>query len=131
MDKHDEKTEGAPSADRRNFMKTVVTGTVAAGLVATVGKAEAATTDLCGKPVSLPIAPVKAKVVFNSKAPPTLADLHAALDDIIRPSGCPNCGLGGILKDRGIIRQLVFDTGYLGDQAEPVTIVQDFGAQGF
>ncbi|MBZ4418838.1 hypothetical protein [Myxococcus sp. RHSTA-1-4] len=126
MEKHDEKSEGAPSADRRNFMKTVVTGTVAAGLVATVGKAEAATAGLCGKPVALPVAPVKAKVVFNNKRPPTLADLHAALDDIIRPSGCPNCGLGGVIKDLGIIRELVFDTGHLGDVLEPVTLVQDY-----
>ncbi|MFP2934217.1 twin-arginine translocation signal domain-containing protein [Pyxidicoccus sp. 3LG] len=131
MDKHDEKPEGAPSADRRNFMKTVVTGTVAAGLVATVGKAEAATTGLCGKPVELPVAAVKAKVVFPTKAPPTLAQLHAALDEIIKPSGCPNCGLGGILKDRGLIRELVFNTGYLGDVQDPITLVEDFGAQGF
>jgi hypothetical protein len=130
MDKHDEKPEGAPSADRRNFMKTVVTGTVAAGIVATVGKAEAATTGLCGKPVALPLAQVRTKVIFNNKAPPTLSDLHIALDELIKPSGCPNCGLGGILKDRGIIRELVFNTGYLGDQAEPVTLVQDFAGSG-
>lgn len=129
MENQNGKPGGSSPADRRMFIKTVAGSALATGLVAAAGKAEAA--PVCGQFDGLPVTAVKARVVFNAKLPPTLEQLHKALDELIRPSGCPNCGLGGIIKDLGIIRELVLDTGYLGDSEEPFVLVQDFGAQGF
>ena len=86
---------------RRSFMKGIVAGTVAAGtLAATVANAAPkqfatapATTAVFAKPR---LETAKLKISFNQKRLPTLYDVQKALEEILRPSGCPNCGLGGI-----------------------------------
>ncbi|ACY14135.1 twin-arginine translocation signal domain-containing protein [Haliangium ochraceum] len=111
------------STQRRTFMKTVMTGAVAAGVVGAASKAQAQTPNACG-PTSFPNNPVNVKVMFSRDKVPTLDDLHRLLDDVIGQSGCPNCGLGGVFDpDLPIAVDLKFEVGHVGD--EPLTLFQD------
>lgn len=116
------------SADRRAFMKTMVAGTVVAGMTASVGKAEAATpVDICGGEVELPKGPSVVKVVFNQNKPPTVEMLQETIKELMGRSGCEGCGFVGILDfNERIIRELRFETAYLGKDANAITVVQDF-----
>ncbi len=86
---------------RRSFMKGIVAGTVAAGtLASTVANATPkqfaaapAATAVFAKPR---LETAKLKISFDQRKLPKLYDVQKALEEILRPSGCPNCGLGGI-----------------------------------
>ena len=86
---------------RRSFMKGIVAGSVAAGtLAATV--ANAAPKQFATAPSAVTFIAkarpetAKIRVSFDQRKLPKLYDLQKALEDILRRSGCPNCGLGGI-----------------------------------
>lgn len=89
------------SEGRRSFMKGIVAGSVAAGaLASTVANAapaqfQAVATNflVVGKPRP---ESAKLRVSFDFNKQPKLYELQKALEDILRPTGCPNCGLGGI-----------------------------------
>lgn len=86
---------------RRSFMKGMVAGTVAAGtLAATVANAapkQFATTPGATYVLAKPrLETAKVRISFDQRKLPKLYDLQKALEEILRPSGCPNCGLGGI-----------------------------------
>lgn len=115
------------STQRRTFMKTVVTGTVAAGVVGAAAKAQAqsAQATVCA-PTKFPSNPVRVKVLFNKAQPPTLEELHYALDDVIKQSGCPNCGLGGVFDpDIGIAFDLKFEVGHMAEEQPSIMVLQD------
>lgn len=86
---------------RRSFMKGIVASTVAAGtLASTVTGAtpkqfavSPAATALIAKPR---LETAKLKISFDQQKLPKLSELQDALANILRRSGCPNCGLGGI-----------------------------------
>lgn len=86
---------------RRSFMKGIVAGTVAAGTLAST-VANAAPTQFAAAPTATALIAkprletAKLKISFDQKKLPKLYDVQKALEDILRPSGCPNCGLGGI-----------------------------------
>lgn len=94
-----EETEG-----RRSFMKGMVAGSVAAGTIAaTVASANAASNQFAAAPAAAVQYIAKARpetakirVSFDQNKLPKLYDVQKALEDILRRSGCPNCGLGGI-----------------------------------
>jgi anaerobic selenocysteine-containing dehydrogenase len=93
--------EVAGDETRRSFMKGIVAGSVAAGtLAATV--ANAAPTQFAAAPSAVSFLAkarpetAKLKVSFDQRRLPKLYDVQKALEDILRRSGCPNCGLGGI-----------------------------------
>ncbi|HVG60412.1 MAG TPA: hypothetical protein VNA24_17775 [Hyalangium sp.] len=103
------------SADRRTFMKNVMTGTVAAGLVATVGKAEAAPAgaDTCGAQARVPRdRPVKATVLLNRNAEITRDQIFEVIGNIFENGGCPPCGLFG-WPGGGTIDDIAFEKAYL------------------
>lgn len=86
---------------RRSFMKGIVAGSVAAGtLAATV--ANAAPKQFAAAPSAVSFIAkarpetAKIRVSFDQNKVPKLYDVQKALEDILRRSGCPNCGLGGI-----------------------------------
>ncbi len=89
-----DETEG-----RRSFMKGVVAGSVAAGTLAgTV--ANAAPTQLAPSAVQFIAKPrpetAKIRISFDQNRLPKLYDVQKSIEDILRRSGCPNCGLAGI-----------------------------------
>jgi hypothetical protein len=93
-----EETEG-----RRSFMKGMVAGSVAAGTIAaTVANAKAAPAQFAAAPVAVQFIAkarpetAKIRVSFDQNRLPKLYDVQKAIEDILRRSGCPNCGLGGI-----------------------------------
>jgi hypothetical protein len=93
-----EETEG-----RRSFMKGMVAGSVAAGtLAATVANAKAAPAQFAAAPAAVQFIAkarpetAKIRVSFDQNRLPKLYDVQKAIEDILRRSGCPNCGLGGI-----------------------------------
>jgi len=113
------------SANRRNFMKSVVTGAVAAGVVAAAGKAEAATLNATCVTPQLPKTPSSIKLVFNKAKPPTLDDIHRLIDQTFAPSGCPYCGLGGVIDRDTIINNVSLEVAHLGADAPSLVLVQD------
>lgn len=126
MESNDSKKSEPVSADRRAFMKTVVTGAVAAGVVAASNEAQAASLPSgCGE-VSLPPNPVQLKVVFNKLQPPTLEELHQWIDITIGQSGCPNCGLGGVINPGvGTIYDIKFEMAHLSRDQASLVLLQD------
>ena len=86
---------------RRSFMKGIVAGTVAAGTLAST-VANAAPKQFAAAPAASAflakprLETAKLKISFDQRKLPKLYDVQKALEDILRPSGCPNCGLGGI-----------------------------------
>ena len=106
------------SADRRTFMKNVVTGTVAAGIVASVGKAEAApaaAADTCGVQARLPPdRPVKATILLNRNAQITRDEIIDVIGGIFENGGCPPCGLFG-WPGGGTIDDIKFEKAYLAE----------------
>lgn len=91
-----DETEG-----RRSFMKGIVAGSVAAGtLAATV--VNAAPKQFATSPSAVQFIAkarpetAKIRVSFDQNKLPKLYDVQKAIEDILRRSGCPNCGLGGI-----------------------------------
>lgn len=104
------------SADRRAFMKTVVTGTVAAGLVATAGKAEAAVEGTCGAAVEVPAAVVKARVLLNNQMQIDRNHIIDVIGGIFDGSVCSACGLGGWpggTKDPGTVTEIKLERAFL------------------
>lgn len=107
------------SADRRAFMKTVVTGTVAAGIAASVGKAEAATaSDACSTRVDLPTdMPVKATVMINKNQAVSIDVILQTIHDIFEDGHCPSCGLfgwpGGGNNNPGTVTEISFQQAFL------------------
>lgn len=86
---------------RRSFMKGIVAGSVAAGtLAATV--VNAAPKQFATAPSAVQFIgkarpeTTKIRVSFDQNKLPKLYEVQKALEDILRRSGCPNCGLGGI-----------------------------------
>jgi hypothetical protein len=124
-------TQPEPSAaNRRMFMKTMVTGTVAAGLAASVGKAEAATpTAICGVPEQYPTrAPTSVKLLVNRNNPVTLDRLWEIIHGTFEPSGCPNCGLIGVPYDPNgpyPISDISIEVAYLSREVDSMVILQD------
>ncbi len=117
------------SANRRAFMKTVMTGTVAAGLAASVGKAEAATPNaLCGATDFPTSGPTSIKVIVNKNNPVTLDRLWEIIYGTFQPSGCPNCGLGGVPHDPNgpfPISDISIESAYLSKDVDSAVIIQD------
>ena len=118
------------SANRRQFMKTVVTGTVAAGLVASVGKAEAAPTAaaVCGMPEKFPTGtPTSVKLLINRDVSMTLDRLWEIIHTTFEPSGCPNCGLGGIPNDPYgpyPIENITIERAFLSRDIDSMVVIQ-------
>lgn len=113
------------STQRRAFMKSVVTGAVAAGVVAAAGKAEAASVaGTCITP-TLPKGPSKVKLVFNQAKRPSLDEIHRLIDTVFQPSGCPYCGLGGVPDLDNVIDHVSVELAHLGPDAPPLVLVQD------
>jgi hypothetical protein len=113
------------SADRRAFMKTVVGGTVAAGLVASVGKAEAAVMDPCGTPVRVPQATVRAKIVLNANRPIDRQHIIDVIGDIFDGSNCPACGLIGIPDDPRHIKDISISKAYLAIDTNALVVFEE------
>lgn len=89
-----DETEG-----RRSFMKGVVAGSVAAGTLAgTVANAAPAQFAPSAVQFIAKARPETAKirVSFDQNKLPKLYDVQKSIEDILRRSGCPNCGLAGI-----------------------------------
>lgn len=122
------------SADRRAFMKTVVTGTVAAGLVATAGKAEAATTvaGTCGAAVEVPRAVVKARVLLNNQMQIDRNHIIDVIGGIFDGSVCAACGLGGFPgpKDPGTVTEIKLEMAYLPKDQLSAVIFSESGGDG-
>jgi hypothetical protein len=117
------------------FMKTMVTGTVAAGLAASVNKAEAATpTAICGVPEEFPTAaPTSVKVLINKNAAMTLDRLWEIIHGTFQPSGCPNCGLIGVPHDPNgpyPISDISIEAAYLSKDVDSMVIFQDAAVTG-
>lgn len=91
--------EETPSADRRAFMRTVVTGTAVAGLAACTSAVEASTgasaLAQCAEPVKVPKGVVRASILLNNSGEITLDRIHEWIDDLFGESGCPTCGIFG------------------------------------
>ena len=87
--------------DRRTFMKGIVAGTVAAGTLAAT--TNAAPGQSLGAAAAAPLVfakprpeTAKLRLSFDQQKQPTLIDIQNAIANIVRRSGCTNCGLGGI-----------------------------------
>jgi hypothetical protein len=115
------------SADRRAFMKTVVGGTAAAALVASAGKAEAATAamDPCGTPVQVPRASVRAKIVLNANKFIDRQHIIDVIGDIFDGSNCPNCGLIGIPDDPRHIKDIAVARAHLPDGVASMVVFEE------
>lgn len=118
------------SANRRAFMKTVVTGTVAAGLVAGAGKAEAATAAaVCGMPEQFPsTAPVSVKLLVNRNMDISIDRLWEIINGTFGGSGCPNCGLIGHPHDPNgpfPISDISIQAAYLAKDVDSMVVIQD------
>jgi hypothetical protein len=113
------------SADRRAFMKTVVTGTVAAGLVASAGKAEAAAADPCGNPVQVPPSTVRAKLLVSADGRVTRDQIINVIGDIFNGSNCPNCGLIGIPDDPREIKDILVAKAHLPAGTLTMVVFED------
>ncbi|MBL8205293.1 MAG: hypothetical protein JNM09_13745 [Blastocatellia bacterium] len=89
------------SEGRRSFMKGIVAGSVAAGTLAST-VVNAAPKQFAAAPSAIQFVAkarpetAKIKVSFDQIRQPKLYDLQKSLEDILRRTGCPNCGLGGI-----------------------------------
>jgi len=89
------------SEGRRSFMKGIVAGSVAAGTLAST-VVNAAPKQFAAAPSAVQFVAkarpetAKIKVSFDQIRQPKLYDLQKSLEDILRRTGCPNCGLGGI-----------------------------------
>jgi hypothetical protein len=116
------------SADRRTFMKNVVTGTVAAGIVASVGKAEAATAagaDTCGAQAKLPQdRAVKATIMLNRNSRISRDQIIDVIGGIFENGGCPPCGLFG-WPGGGTIDDISFEKAYLPDDVTMLVAYTD------
>jgi hypothetical protein len=132
----DETKPGAPStlpplaepvaSNRRAFMKSVVTGAVAVGVVSTAGKAEAQSQAAsCVTPTQMPSTPSTVKVLFNKNRPPKLEDIYNILVQTFQPTGCPNCGLGGVINRPDIIQNVSIDVAYMAEEVPSIVLVQD------
>lgn len=120
------------SADRRTFMKTVVTGTVAAGIVASVGKAEAApsTAAACGVEARLPKdRAVTATVLLNRNAVITRDHIIDVIGGIFENGGCPPCGIFG-WPGGGTIDDIKFEKAYLADDQIALVTYKDADGNG-
>ncbi|MFL5343540.1 MAG: hypothetical protein ACJ8AT_02045 [Hyalangium sp.] len=117
------------AANRRAFMKTVMTGTVAAGLAASVGKAEAATPNaLCGDTALPASGPTSVRILVNKNNPASLDRIWQLIHDTFQPSGCPNCGLGGVPHDPNgpfPISDVHIEVAYLSKDVDSAVIIQD------
>ncbi|HEX4950763.1 MAG TPA: hypothetical protein VFZ34_29140 [Blastocatellia bacterium] len=91
--------ENTPNDTRRTFVKGIVAGSVAGTLATTVTNAApaqfAAAPNAAFFPKPRPET-AKLKISFDHQKLPKLYDVQRAIEDILRRSGCPNCGLGGI-----------------------------------
>ena len=89
------------SEGRRSFMKGIVAGSVAAGTLAST-VVNAAPKQFAAAPSAVQFVAkarpetAKIKVSFDQIRQHKLYDLQKSLEDILRRTGCPNCGLGGI-----------------------------------
>jgi hypothetical protein len=120
------------SADRRAFMKTVVTGTVAAGLVATAGKAEAAVEGTCGAAIEVPNAVVKARVLLNNQMQIDRNHIIDVIGGIFDGSVCAACGLGGYpgTKDPRSVTEIKLERAYLPQGQLSAVIFTESGGDG-
>ena len=85
---------------RRTFMKGIVAGSIAAGTLAST-VTNAAPAQFAAPAAALVYAKArpetaKLRVSFDQQRLPKLSEVQDALASILRRSGCPNCGLGGI-----------------------------------
>lgn len=91
------------SSDRRALLKGALAGTVAAGLAATVGKAEAATKVASGTTGVTKMSfemPQRVQLTFNPNYQEiTLDSIYEKLAQIFELAGCPACGMIGIIDD--------------------------------
>lgn len=89
---------------RRTFMKGIVAGSIAAGTISSTvapAIANAAPAQFAAPAAALVYAKArpetaKLRVSFDQQRLPKLSEVQDALATILRRSGCPNCGLGGI-----------------------------------
>jgi hypothetical protein len=87
------------SAGRRSFMKGVVAGSVAAGTLAST-VANAAPAQFAASGITL-VAKARVptavlRLSFSQRKPPKIYEIQRTLEEIIRRTGCDDCGLGGI-----------------------------------
>lgn len=129
--------QDARTADRRAFMRTVVTGTAVAGIAACTGSVEAATGTQalaqCAEPVSVPKAVVQASVLLNNQRELRIDRIHDILDELFNGSNCPTCGLGGIPgggTNPGTITNVALRMAYLPDEVESMVVFTDSGSSG-
>lgn len=129
MDNKDAKTQSAPAAapvakDRRAFMRNVVTGTVAAGIVGSTGKAQAATASICGITEVPQHAPVKAKLLFNANAEISRDRIFEVIQEVLDQTHCPYCGLGGVPDDpRGNVIDIAVSKAFLPNDVESMVVL--------
>jgi hypothetical protein len=125
-----EQSEPA-SADRRAFMRTVVTGSVAAGIAASVGKAEAAPVSSAAR-TEVPRAVVSARVVFNKAYQLDRQHIIDTVIGVFDGSNCPNCGLNGVPDplDPGTVTDIKLEMAYLAKEIRSTVIFTDSGGSG-
>lgn len=89
------------NAGRRSFMKGMVAGSVAASTLA-ASVVNAAPKQFAAAPSAVQFIAkarpetAKIRVSFDQRRLPKLYEVQKSLEEILRHSGCPNCGLGGI-----------------------------------
>jgi hypothetical protein len=116
------------SSDRRAFMRTVVTGSVAAGIAATVGKAEAAPVSSAAY-TEVPRAVVSAKVLLNKAYPVDRQHIIDVIGGIFDGSCCPNCGLGGVPDPNpGTVTDIKVEMAYLSKDIKSTVVYTDSGS---
>lgn len=107
--------------ERRSFIKNLAVGTVAAGAIAG-GVVNTSAANVQREAAQLTIKPRKAtatlRLSFNQKRKPSLDDVYAALERVLRETGCTKCGFDGldvILRLDSIINPVI---------DEPVAILE-------
>jgi hypothetical protein len=132
-----EAQDESRTADRRAFMRTMVTGTAVVGIAACTGSVEAATATQplaqCGGPVEVPKAVVQASILLNNRHELRLDRLHEILDEVIGGSNCPTCGLGGWPPggggtNPGTITNVALRMAYLPEEMESMVVFTDSGS---
>jgi hypothetical protein len=123
------------AANRRAFMKTVVTGTVAAGLAASASTAQAASASpaaaSCSTALKFPAGPASVKVLVNRNGQMTIDRLWEIIHGTFGESGCPACGLIGYPNpnpDVGTISNVSIEMAYLREDVDSMVVIQDAGS---
>jgi len=133
MENKDSKTASVvqpepASADRRAFMRTVVTGTVAAGIAASVSNAEAAPA-ASAQVAEVPRAVVSARVLLNKAYAIDRQHIIDVIGGIFDGSNCPNCGLNGVPDptDPGTVIDIKVESAYLSKDLRSTVVFTDAG----